>query len=147
VAADGHGIWTHTSIDGFVWEVPFFVEIDLSTEDLPRLARKIGAYEKWARATGNVWPVLFWLTSTTRETHLQDRLHAQPLSVPVATGVASRTHLPGTGPAYAVWWLHRAGHWLGHTGAGRLTLADLAGTVTNRPHLDNARPTPRSHPE
>jgi hypothetical protein len=147
IAADGHGIWVTTppgtrddlngeptdrSTDaGMRVRVPFFVEVDLATEDLPRLVGKLDAYQSWRKITGRTWPVLYWLTSAARETHLHDRLRDHPSPVPVATAVHDPTATPGTGPADRVWRLHRAAHWLGHPPkTGRLTLADLA-TVTD----------------
>jgi predicted transcriptional regulator len=144
IAADGHGIWTTTRRDStggdVTVQVPFFVEVDLSTEDLPRLAGKVVAYEKWSRTTGHVWPLLFWLDSAVRERHLQDRLRARPTIVPVATAVRPQTHVDA-GPAGRLWWLHQAQHRLDQAGTalGRLTLVDLGATVTTTrrslPHL------------
>lgn len=54
---DGHGIWIE---DGS--EVPFLLEYDTGTErPLSRLVDKIDGYEDFARVTGRVRPVLFWL--------------------------------------------------------------------------------------
>jgi hypothetical protein len=172
IACDGHGVWTHTipthgaigtpvfeATASVVVRVPFFVEVDLGTEDLPRLVGKLDAYRRWSDKTGRVWPVLFWLTSTIRERHFHDRLPSTGTGVPVATAVHATTEpatagiddeaiqqLSGTaqdgGPAGPVWWLHHAQHWLPHhprettsgatSGLARLRLADLAPTVTDR---------------
>ena len=155
VAADGHGIWTSTHPDpphppphrppdprpdgqgegwdgGVVARVPFFVEVDLGTEDLPRLVGKIDAYRTWSLAAGRAWPVLFWLTSTVREAHLHQRLRQQrSVPVPVATAVHDPDRPGSVGPADPVWRLHQPDHWLEHPSlAGRRALADLAATVT-----------------
>ena len=147
VAADGHGIWTDTTpddvdvdlyaaddgLDGDDLDgqdgasgvrVPFFVEVDLSTEDLPRLAAKVGAYQRWSRLTGHIWPVLFWLGPALRERHLHTRLAEHSTWVPVATATRDHTQAEATSPAGPVWWLH------GLPSGERLTLADLATTVT-----------------
>jgi predicted transcriptional regulator len=177
IAADGHGVWTRTSSAAAVGHgvtgavpvivrVPFFVEVDLGTEDLPRLVGKLAAYSTWSERTGRVWPVLFWLPSAIRERHLHDRLATTSTGVPVATAVRPNTttrdrrnaahgrhdtpeddpreqddrRIPTVadgGPAARVWWLHHTRHWLpAHPlGAGRLTLTDLADTVTDHPDL------------
>jgi hypothetical protein len=69
VRPDGHGVWSDHDVT-----VPFFVEIDLSTEPLNRLTDKISRYTDLARVTGHAWPVLFTLESASREQHLHQRL-------------------------------------------------------------------------
>ena len=176
IAADGHGIWTDTTHSGQVRRVPFFVEVDLGTEDLPRLAGKITAYENWSTKTGQVWPVLYWLGSPRREHHLHQRLATRPNFIPIATATRnrrtddqdpSRSSLT-TGltldPADPVWWLHCAHRWVAQTTSGaqtraptdipagapigahhgprRLSLADLAVTVTTSSPVHHAVPDP-----
>lgn len=131
VAADGHGIWTEHHPDGSSMRVRFFVEIDLGTEDLPRLVDKLDAYERFARTTGHVWPVLFWLGTTVRERHLHTRLAQRASFVPVATAARDLVAQEGTSPAEDVWWLHA------QTEPRPRTLTDLAATVTR------IRQTPR----
>lgn len=140
VAADGHGIWSeHRPDDGSTVRVPFFVEIDLGTEDLGRVAAKVTAYQRFAQASGRVWPVLFWLGSPVRERHLHTEFAERRTLVPVATATGSLTGaLTATAdpapapdgqrlcPADAVWRLHHDGR----SHDGRLTLAGLADTVT-----------------
>jgi hypothetical protein len=134
VAADGHGIWTQhpndptsghlgEQLDGQPVRVPFFAEIDLGTEDLSRVAGKVAGYERFSRACGRVWPVLFWLDSTVRERHLHTRLGEQNTFIPVATATCVHAERYGLSPAQDAWWLHR------HPEADRRTLADLSATV------------------
>lgn len=67
------------------------------------LVDKLRSYRELRRRGAPAWPVLFWLHSTARETHLHRRLaEAQP-AVPVATAARDRLH--GLGPAEAVWQL------------------------------------------
>jgi Replication-relaxation len=126
IAADGHGVWIDAT-GAEVARVPFFAEIDMGTEDLVRVAGKVHAYERFAHATGLVWPVLFWLGSHPRERHLHDRLRQPNTFVPIATATRDAAACDGTGPADRVWWLH------GHHASQRVTLADLATTVTRTP--------------
>ena len=99
-------------------------EIDRGTEDLTRLAGKITAYDTFARDSGHVWPVLFWLGTDLRERHLHARLADQPPErVPVATATRQRATGQGSSPAQAVWWLH------GHHDPDLQSLGDLAGSV------------------
>jgi hypothetical protein len=131
VAADGHGIWTEYQDDDTEVRVPFFAEIDLGTEDLARVAAKVGAYQRFANTTGWVWPVLFWLPSAVRERHLHTRLAEHHGVVPVATAAADAATAAGLSPAEAIWWLH--GHTASHTAGRRLALIDLAATLTTIP--------------
>jgi hypothetical protein len=120
VRPDGHGIWReHESI------LPFFAEIDLSTEPLGKLVDKLDGYAALARTTGRAWPVLFWLDSPLRERHLHRALTAAGTRYPVATSVRNSSALSGKSVADDVWWLHH------HDGA-LLRLADLARAVTDR---------------
>ncbi len=134
--------------------MPFFVEVDLGTEDLPRLTAKITAYETWSERTGHVWPVLYWLGSPRREHHLHQRLTARPTCIPIATATRTANDQDhgsplATGracePAGPIWRLHvnqrraqpncSSDHEpLGELpgAARRLSLADLATTVTIR---------------
>jgi predicted transcriptional regulator len=128
VRPDGHGVWTERDVT-----VPFFVEIDLSTEPIRRLTDKIGRYADLARVTGHAWPVLFTLESASRERHLHQRLTDAGVHWPIATTVrprmvGHRANSDEAGPADAVWWPHR------RQGA-LVRLADLASAVrlTRRP--------------
>ena len=91
---DGHALWRHRNS-----VVGLFLEYDRGTENLSRLVRKLKAYEQLAADGGPVYPVLFWLASTTREANLHAALSEQHhgLRVPVATGVCEGH------PAARVW--------------------------------------------
>ncbi len=92
IQPDGHGLWTahgHT--------VGYFLEVDLGSENLSRLAGKLPGYARLAATGGPTYPVLFWLGSPERETNLQQLLRADPPPVPVATAMHD------TDPAGAVW--------------------------------------------
>ncbi|MEV0398278.1 replication-relaxation family protein [Polymorphospora rubra] len=116
VRPDGHGIWAEHD-----QRVPFFLEYDTGTErPLHRLVDKIDGYLALAAVTGQVWPVLFWLHSTTREHRLHHLLTEADIAYPVATATHNVTGR-GHDPAEAVWWLHPTG-----ASAGRFRLADLA---------------------
>jgi hypothetical protein len=122
IRPDGHGIWTENGAT-----VPFFAEIDRSTEPLHRLVDKIDGYIDLARVTGDVWPILFILQSPVREQHLHQRLTDEGVQWPVATTVRPHQPIPEharaqTSPADAVWWLHR------HQG-GLVRLAHLESVV------------------
>jgi len=123
IAADGHGVWADATHPAGPVRVPFFVEVDRGTEDLPRLVAKLDAYRRWRTITGRTWPVLFWLTSSVRERHLHERLACNATGIPVATAVvASAADQPvhharvpdpvlscgrrigDAGPAGRVWW-------------------------------------------
>lgn len=118
VRPDGHGIWREHDLT-----VPFFAEIDLSSEPLWKLIDKLTGYAALAAKTGRVWPVLYCLTSPTRERHLHKQLAQDGIHWPVATTVRDQ-HL-GKTVAENVWWLYQ------HSG-GLLRLVDLAHTVTDR---------------
>jgi hypothetical protein len=89
---DGHGIWS----DGNR-AAGFHLECDRGTEPLHRLVDKLPAYQRINQAGGPNYPILFWLTSPSREANLQDLLRRQPPGVPVATAT-HRDH-----PARPVW--------------------------------------------
>lgn len=121
VRPDGHGVWTDHGTT-----VGFFAEYDRSTEQLAILAGKLTGYVDLARATGRVWPVLFWLPTAARQRHLHTKLTEAGVRYPVATAAADSAALAGLCPADAVWWLHR-------NPSASLRLADLASAVTERP--------------
>ena len=134
LAPDGHGVWTTPDGRGGQRRTAFFVEVDLGTEDIPRLADKIPAYQSWTHTTGRCWPVLFWLTSTTRETNLHRRLSERPADITIATAVR-HPDLPDAGPAGPVWWPcpHPARPAHPDRPAGRVHLADLHATYPPPP--------------
>lgn len=91
--------------------VEFFLEYDLATESLDKLARKLLDYDQLAVATRITTPVLVWLPSTKREATARRSLAtawhnlADPHRVPVATAAASLLDpdQPHPSPAQAVW--------------------------------------------
>lgn len=123
VRPDGYGRWAQGGA-----EIEWFVELDFGTEPLRRLALKVDAYHRLAKATRIHTPVLIWTTTTRREARIRDVLAEalrhldQPERVPVATTAADLAepdrHLDAT--------LRR---WLpmNQTGTGRYTLGHLVG--------------------
>jgi hypothetical protein len=85
--------------------VAFAVEYDTGTEQLTRVAAKLAGYADLAAALGRPLPVLIWLPTTTRETHLHRHLDPAILhtdQLPVATAAADHATTTG-GPAGPVW--------------------------------------------
>ncbi|MDQ1250257.1 MAG: replication-relaxation family protein [Actinomycetota bacterium] len=92
IRPDGHALWTaHGRTVGL------FLEVDLGTEDLPRVTAKLAAYARLARSGGPRYPVLFWLPGRQREINLRRHLESTHVEVPVATATHDRD------PADAVW--------------------------------------------
>ena len=140
IRADGHGIWTRHATDPqtgdhVVTRVPFFAEIDLSTEDLGRLVDKNTAYDSFAQRSGFIWPVLYWLQSPARERHFHARLSEHRFQVPIATATVAHATAAGLSPADPVWRLHhRPGTADGDDEpARRFALIDFAANVAGRP--------------
>ena len=102
--------------------VPFWLEMDLGTETLPRVADKLSGYA--ALGPRRAYPVLFWLPTTARETNLHAHLSRTrvPDGVSVATGADDYAAAHG-GPAGAVWRIPGAPE--------RVTLADLPGITSD----------------
>lgn len=90
---DGHGVWSDAGR-----AAPFWVEVDLGTEPLRRVAGKLTGYA--ALPPRRAYPVLFWLTSTTREANLH--AHLSRTGVPDGVTVATAPAEAGA-PAGAVW--------------------------------------------
>lgn len=121
---DGHGLWrTGRRV------VPFWLEMDLGTEPLARLAAKLTAYAHLGPR--HAYPVLFWLPTTARETHLHALLarSAVPGGLTVATAADDAAAEPG-GPAGPVWRVH------GHP--DRMALHDLPMTTVDGAMVDGA---------
>ncbi|WP_300015888.1 replication-relaxation family protein [Pseudonocardia sp.] len=134
VRPDGYGRWTAHGR-----RVEFFLEFDLGTEALARVAAKLTGYAALAAATGITTPLLVWLPTTRREAGARTALYRawrgldQPAAVPVATAAAALLdpHSPLPSPADPVWLpLHRTG--TARDGA-RLPLHRLS---EGWPHLD-----------
>jgi hypothetical protein len=106
IRPDGHALWTARGRT-----VGWYLECDMGTESLPRVRGKLEAYQRLAASGGPQYPVLFWLSSTAREAHLQQALRRALPEVAVATA----TH--DTNPAQTVW--------LPADGQQRVSLAEL----------------------
>ncbi len=98
--------------------MPFFLEYDSGGEQLAVLTGKLTGYRDLFRTLGRVWPVLFWLYSTSRERNLRRRLDELPTMALVATGARDDATARGLSPAGPVWAM--AG-----IGERRLCLAEL----------------------
>ena len=133
--------------------VEFFLEFDMGTETLARLAAKLPGYANLAAATAITTPLLLWLPTQRRETSARARLQTalqgldQPSAVPLATAAADLLNPedPFAGPADPVWLpLHPD-----RVATGRVTLADLTDTWPYLPpairHDDAAAPAASSH--
>jgi hypothetical protein len=111
VRPDGHGVW-HSAGQA----VAFWLEMDLGTESLARVASKLAGYAHLG--SRRAYPVLFWLPNTARETHLHALLAGTGLPEGVSVATAADDHAAQTGgPAGPVWRAY------GHP--GRALLADL----------------------
>ena len=124
--------------------IEFFLEYDLGTEHLAKLANKLHGYHALAAATGITTPLLVWLPTSRRESTARHQLtHTwaqldEPRWVPVATATADLLHRSTAHPSPAdPVWLP-----LDSTGGpqARRTLHDLP---TAWPHL----PPPTTEPE
>jgi hypothetical protein len=123
--------------------IEFFLEYDLGTEHLAKLANKLHGYHALAAATGITTPLLVWLPTSRREATARHQLtHTwahldEPRWVPVATATADLLHPTAhPSPADPVWLP------LDSTGGpqARRALHDLP---TAWPHL----PPPTTEPE
>lgn len=114
VRPDGHGVWQTAGR-----RVPFWLEMDLGTETLSRVAGKLAGYANLGPRLS--YPVLFWLPTAAREANLHRLLSRTggPDGLTVATASDDTAGRAG-GPAGPVWRV--AGH------PGRVALADLPGT-------------------
>ncbi|WP_219416947.1 replication-relaxation family protein [Pseudonocardia nigra] len=135
VRPDGYGRWTNRNR-----RVEFFLEFDLGTEALSRVAAKLAGYAALTAATGITTPLLVWLPTSRREAGARTALYrawrdlARPGAVPVATAAAGLLdpRTPHPSPADPVWLpLHPVG--TGRDGA-RLPLHRLTEAW---PHLDH----------
>ena len=110
VRPDGHGVWVVGARS-----VPFWLEADLGTETLARVAGKLTGYA--ALPPRRAYPVLFWLPTTAREANLHAHLARTGVPGGVTVATAAVDNAPG-GPAGPVWRV------VGDP--GRVSLADLA---------------------
>lgn len=106
---DAYGRWAENGR-----QLDFFLEHDTGSEPLTKVTAKLGDYANLAEATSITTPVLLWLPSHARETHLREML--TDVEVPVATAVHTTL---GDGPAGPIWLR------VGSSGT-RLRLAELA---------------------
>jgi hypothetical protein len=106
IKPDAYGRWTTAGR-----EVEFFLEYDLGTEVLSKVAGKLAGYAALAQATGITTPLLVWLPTSRREAAGRRLLHRtwqaldNPDAVPVATAAAELLN-PDAGhpsPADQVW--------------------------------------------
>jgi Replication-relaxation len=106
VRPDGYGRWRHHTI-----EIEFFLEIDLGTEPLSKVANKLTGYAELAAATAIATPVLVWLPTARREAGARRQLTRiwrdldDPAAVPVATAAADllNPHQLQPSPADRLW--------------------------------------------
>lgn len=119
VRPDGHGVWVAGGR-----AVPFWLEMDLGTETLQRVADKLTGYA--ALGPSRAYPVLFWLPTSAREANLHTLLSRNrdpgPDTGAVSVATAADDYAAANGgPAGPVW--RRPGD------LARVALADLPGTV------------------
>ncbi|WP_328397873.1 replication-relaxation family protein [Nocardia sp. NBC_00416] len=102
---DAFGRYTHPEAT-----LDFFLEYDLASTTLTRVAAKLHGYSELARTTGVITPVLLWVPTALREANAREALHRtwerlpDPEAVPVATAAAELlSPRPETSPADQVW--------------------------------------------
>lgn len=106
IKPDAYGRWTSVGV-----EIEFFLEYDLGTEVLGKLAGKLAGYAALAESTGITTPLLVWLPTSRREATARRLLHrawqglAHPRTVPVATAAAELLNPDAAHPSPAdqVW--------------------------------------------
>jgi protein involved in plasmid replication-relaxation len=106
IKPDAYGRWTNNGV-----QIEFFLEYDLGTEALAKLAGKLAGYAALAEATGIVTPLLVWLPTARREAAARGVLHRtwrdlnNPPAVPVATAAAELLNPEAAHPSSAdqVW--------------------------------------------
>lgn len=89
---DAYGRWTAHG-----HEIEFFLEYDLGTEALDKLAGKLHGYATLAAATGVTTPLLIWLPTAFREATAR-RLLAPPLAPPRPAPLSASGHRRGEPP-------------------------------------------------
>lgn len=141
VRPDGYGRW---SADGR--NVEFFLEFDLGTEALTRIAAKLAGYAGLATTTGITTPLLVWMPTVRREAGVRTALQRacrvldRPETVPVATAAAGLIdpNAAHPSPADPVWLpLDTTGQ---HTAGRRLPLHRLADTWPQLAPLPTPQP-------
>jgi hypothetical protein len=97
VRPDGHGVWR---VAGRA--VPFWLEMDLGSEPLSRVAGKLSGYAHLGPR--RAYPVLFWLPATVREANLHALLSRTGVPDGVTVATATDDYAADTGgPAGPVW--------------------------------------------
>ncbi|KQC35385.1 replication-relaxation family protein [Frankia sp. ACN1ag] len=138
VRPDAYGRWEQRGE-----EVEWFLELDFGTEQLRRLTFKLDAYQRLARETNILTPVLIWTTTLRREARIREVLagafrNIDPRLVPLATTAADLAepdqHLDATLPR----WLP-----MNQPGTGRYTLGQL---VALWPYQGPGGPMPVNDP-
>jgi hypothetical protein len=129
---DGHGVWTEADRT-----VAFFLEHDTGTMHHPQRAAKLASYRTVRDAGGPAWPVLFWLPTTTQETHLHQHLAGNSRGLIVATAAQDRA--AEDGPVGPVWRV------VGN-GRRRLRLGELPDRLTAGGAYHPGPPTPDEDP-
>jgi hypothetical protein len=115
VRPDGHGVWHAAGRT-----VPFWLEMDLGTEPLARVAAKLTGYANVGPR--RVYPVLFWLPGTAREANHHALLSRAGVPDGVTVATATDDHAAGTGgPAGPVWRVYGR--------PGRVALSDVPVSV------------------
>jgi Replication-relaxation len=110
VRPDGHGVWRAAGRT-----VPFWLEMDLGTESLARVAGKLTGYGNLGPR--RAYPVLFWLPGTVREANLHALLSRTGVPDGVTVATAAADHAAHSGPAGPVWRVY------GHP--GRVAMSDF----------------------
>ncbi|WP_040698608.1 replication-relaxation family protein [Nocardia vinacea] len=102
---DAFGRYTHAEAT-----LDFFLEYDLASTTLSRVAAKLHGYGELARTTGVITPVLLWVPTMLREANAREALRQtwqrlpDPEAVPVATAAAELLRsIPEASPADQVW--------------------------------------------
>ena len=115
--------------------VRFFLEYDTGTEALTRLTGKLPGYARLA-AVSRPQPVLFYLPSAVRETHLHQLLDQRPPGIPVATTSPDALTDTAGGPTGAVWRpVQQHGRAARPASRQRLALIDLDALTEPAPRL------------
>ena len=120
---DGFARYTHTDT-----RLDLFLEYDLGTTSLTRVAAKLLGYSELARSTGVITPILVWVPTSRREAALRHAMRdtatalPDPDAVPVATAAAELLNpaQDHPSPADRVWLP------LDTTGTTRVRLHELA---------------------
>lgn len=142
IKPDAYGRWTSHGV-----QVEFFLEYDLGTEVLAKLAGKLAGYAALAQATRITTPLLVWLPTARREATARRLLYRtwqaldNPHAVPVATAAAELLNpdAPHPSPADQIWLP------LDNHGSQRGTRRELHRLLDAWPHVP--APTANNNPD